>query len=95
MHNTCIWNPDQWYEIRGFGTYQYVLVCTGMYWYTIVYMASGIVTCITGTGYLVRTGTYQYVLSTDRYRKSISVQTSTYRYVLGMYQNNVLYVGQQ
>ncbi len=33
-----IWNPDQWYEIRGFGTYLYVLVCTGMYWYTIVYM---------------------------------------------------------
>jgi hypothetical protein len=56
---------------------------------------SGIETCITGTGYLVRTGTYRYVLSTDRYRKSISVQTGTYRYVLCMYQNNVLYVGQQ
>jgi hypothetical protein len=42
-----IWNPDQWYEIRGFGTYRYVLVCTSMYWYTIVYM--------------VHTGMYQYV----------------------------------
>jgi hypothetical protein len=34
----AIWNPDQWYEIRGFGTYRYVLVCTSMYWYTIVCM---------------------------------------------------------
>ncbi len=42
-----IWNPDQWYEIRGFGTYLYVPVCTGMYRYTIVYM--------------VHTSMYQYV----------------------------------
>ncbi len=37
-YQQCIWNPDQWYEIRGLGTYQYVLVCTSMYRYTIVYM---------------------------------------------------------
>jgi hypothetical protein len=42
--------------------------------------------------YRFRTGTYRYVLSTDRYRKSILVQTCTYRYVLSMYQNNVMYV---
>ncbi len=41
--------------------------------------------------------TYRYVLSTDWYRKSILVQTGTYRdrYVLSMYQNNVMYVGHQ
>jgi hypothetical protein len=42
--------------------------------------------------YRLGRGTYQYVLSTDQYRKSLLVQTSTYRYVLSMYQNNVMYV---
>ncbi len=40
-------------------------------------------------------GTYWYVLSTDRYRKSILVQTGTNLYILSMYQNNVIYVGHQ
>jgi hypothetical protein len=47
-----LWNPDQWYEIRGFGTYRYVPVCTGMYRYTIVYM--------------VHTGMYWYVPGSSR-----------------------------
>ncbi len=47
--NICIWNPYQWYKIRGFGTYHYVPVCTCMYQYTIVCM--------------VHTSMYQYVPS--------------------------------
>ncbi len=45
--------------------------------------------------YQFGSSTYLYVLSTDWYRKSILVQTSTYQYVLSMYQNNVKYVGHQ
>jgi hypothetical protein len=45
--------------------------------------------------YWFGSGTYQYVLSTDWYKKSILVQTGTHRYVLSMYQNNVMYVGHQ
>ncbi len=27
-YHSLIWNRDQWYEIRDFGTYRYVPVCT-------------------------------------------------------------------
>ncbi len=28
MQENIIWNRDQWYEIRVFGTYRYIPVCT-------------------------------------------------------------------
>ncbi len=52
--------------------------------------SSGIVTDCTRTGYLVCTGTYQYVPGTYQYIPGIMVQTGTYQYVLSMYQNNVM-----
>jgi hypothetical protein len=45
--------------------------------------------------YLFGIGTYLYVFGTDRYRKCIIVQTSTYQYILSTYQNNVMYDGHQ